>query len=57
MINIIEIYPEINYDYTNQMDYTKHMDYNQNVKKDKSVIIATCEERKDYDKSRELTIK
>jgi len=51
MINIIEIYPEINY------DYTKHTNYNLPIEKDKPVIVATCEERKDYDKSRELTIK
>ena len=51
MLNIIEIYPEINY------DYTKHTRYNETIKREKADIVATCEERKDYDKSRELTTK
>jgi len=49
MTNIIEIYPEINH------DYTKHIDYEPTIEIDKQNIIATCEERKDYDNSREIT--
>jgi len=49
MIDIIELYPEINH------DYTKHIDYGLIIEIDKQEIIATCEERKDYDNSRAIT--
>ena len=48
MIDNIELYPEINH------DYIKYVDYNLTIEDNKKEIIATCEERKDYDNSREL---